>query len=86
MANFAVLQRLQRYLMAITEFNIERLDYLLMLYGMSKEQLLSYLNEGRKRAFTLEDVSGDEIKVSLLKKIDDIFKSCLLYTSDAADE
>lgn len=54
--------------MAITEFNIERLDYLLMLYGMSKEQLLSYLNEGRKRAFTLEDVSGDEIKVSLLKK------------------
>lgn len=68
MANFAVLQRLQRYLMAITEFNIERLDYLLMLYGMSKEQLLSYLNEGRKRAFTLEDVSGDEIKVSLLKK------------------
>ena len=82
MANFAVLQRLQRYLMAITEFNIERLDYLLMLYGMSKEQLLSYLNEGRKRAFTLEDVSGDEIKVSLLKKIDDIFKRGLSFYLD----
>ncbi|MCC2780917.1 hypothetical protein LK518_16035 [Parabacteroides distasonis] len=36
---------------------------------MSKEQLLSYLNEGRKRVFTLEDISGDEIKVSLLKRI-----------------
>lgn len=68
MANFAVLQRLQRCLMTITEFNIERLNYLLMLYGMSKERLLSYLNEGRKRTFTLEDISGDEIKVSLLKK------------------
>ena len=68
--------------MAITEFNIERLDYLLMLYGMSKEQLLSYLNEGRKRAFTLEDVSGDEIKVSLLKKIDDIFKRGLSFYLD----
>ena len=67
--------------MAITEFIIERLDYLLMLYGMSKEQLLSYLNEGRKRAFTLEDVSGDEIKVSLLKKIDDI-GFCQLTSKD----
>ena len=53
-----------------------------MLYGMSKEQLLSYLNEGRKRAFTLEDVSGDEIKVSLLKKIDDIFKRGLSFYLD----
>ena len=52
-----------------------------MLYGMSKEQLLSYLNEGRKRAFTLEDVSGDEIKVSLLKKIDDI-GFCQLTSKD----
>jgi len=82
MANFAVLQRLQRCLMTITEFNIERLNYLLMLYGMSKERLLSYLNEGRKRAFTLEDISGDEIKVSLLKKIDDIFKKGLSFYLD----
>lgn len=82
MANFAVLQRLQRCLMTITEFNIERLNYLLMLYGMSKERLLSYLNEGRKRTFTLEDISGDEIKVSLLKKIDDIFKKGLSFYLD----
>ncbi len=65
-----------------TEFNIDRLNYLLLLYGMSKEQLLSRLNEGRKRLFTIEDISGNNIKVPLLKKIDDIFKKGLSFYLD----
>ncbi len=65
-----------------TEFNIDRLNYLLMLYGMSKEQLLSRLNEDRKRPFTIDDISGNEIRVSLLKKIDDIFKKGLMFYLD----
>lgn len=67
---------------ATTEFNIERLDYLLALYGMSKEQLLAHLNEGRKKLFTLQDISGDTIKVALLKKIDGVFKKGLPFYLD----
>lgn len=66
----------------MTEFNIERLDYLLTLYSMSKEQLLSRLNDGRKKLYTIDDISGSEIKVSLLKKIDDIFKKGLSFYLD----
>lgn len=71
--------------MTTTEFNIDRLNYLLMLYDMSKEQLLSILNEGRKRPFTSDDISGLEIKVSLLKKIDEIFKKGLPFYLDFTD-
>lgn len=67
---------------ATTEFNIERLNYLLTLYGMSKEQLLSKLNEGRKKLFELDDLNAETIKVSLLKKIDQIFKKGLSFYLD----
>lgn len=66
----------------MTEFNIDRLNYLLELYGMSNGELLSILNEDRKRLFTLEDISGNEIKISLLKKIDEIFKKGLSFYLD----
>lgn len=49
---------------------------------MSKEQLLSILNKGRKRLLTLEDINGPEINVSILKKIDDIFKKGLPFYLD----
>jgi Zn-dependent peptidase ImmA (M78 family) len=49
---------------------------------MSKEQLLSYLNKDRKRQYTLADINGEEIKVSLLKQIDEIFKKGLPFYLD----
>ncbi len=65
-----------------TEFNQQRLDYLLSLYGMSKQQLLSHLNQGRVKKLTLEDIDGQEIKVSVLKRIDEIFHKGLPYYLD----
>lgn len=65
-----------------TQFNKERLDYLLVLFGMSKEELLSSLNEGRKKLVTLDDIYGDEIKLSLLKRIDNIFHKGLPFFLD----
>ena len=59
--------------MTTTQFNKERLDYLLALFSRSKDELLSSLNEGKKKAVTLKDIYGEEIKISLLKRIDEIF-------------
>lgn len=55
---------------------------MLKLYGMSREQLLSALNENRKRPFSLADLSGDEIRVALLRKVDEIFKKGLSFYLD----
>lgn len=68
--------------MTTTQFNIERLNYLLALFGMSKDELLSSLNEGRKKLISLDDVFGEEIKISLLKKIDEIFHKGLSFYLD----
>lgn len=65
-----------------TQFNKERLNYLLALFGMSKEELLSCLNEGRKKLITPQEIDGEEIKVSLLKKIDEIFHKGLPFYLD----
>lgn len=71
--------------MTSTEFNIKRLEYLLVLYGMSKDELLSKLNEDRKKLISLNDISGPEIKISLLKKIDEIFGKGLAFYLDFSD-
>lgn len=68
--------------MATTQFNKERLDYLLTLFSMSKEELLSSLNDGRKKLLTLDDIYGEEIKISLLKRIDEIFHKGLSFYLD----
>lgn len=47
-----------------TEFNKNRLDYLLNLYDMSSNELLPLLNKNRKRLYTIEDIDGQEIKLS----------------------
>lgn len=71
--------------MSLTEFNIKRLDFLLELYSMSKYDLLSKLNEDRKKLLTLDDINGPEIKLSTLKKIDNIFKKGLPFYFDFSD-
>lgn len=68
--------------MTTTQFNKERLDYLLTLFSMSKDELLSSINEGRKKLVTIEDIYGEEIKVSLLKKIDEIFHKGISFYLD----
>ncbi|MDE5662662.1 MAG: ImmA/IrrE family metallo-endopeptidase [Muribaculaceae bacterium] len=68
--------------MTTTQFNKERLDYLLALFSMSKNDLLAILNQDRKKALSLSDIYSDEIKLSLLKKIDEIFHKGLSFYLD----
>ena len=55
------------------EINIDRLRYLLSLYGMEDVELLSYLNKDRKRKFTSRQVFSSPIEFNILKKIDGLF-------------
>lgn len=66
---------------AIT-ININRLEHLLKLYKLSKEELLSVLNQGRKKNLTEKDIYGSQIKISILKKIDELFKKGLSFYID----
>lgn len=68
--------------MTTTQFNKERLDYLLALFSMSKDELLCSLNEGRKKQISLDDIYGVDIKISLLKRIDGIFHKGLPFYLD----
>jgi Zn-dependent peptidase ImmA (M78 family) len=68
-------------LTAIT-ININRLEHLLKLYKLSKDELLSVLNQGRKKNLTEKDIYGSQIKISILKKIDELFKKGLSFYID----
>lgn len=52
------------------------------LYGVSKDELLKRLNDGRKTILSDEDLFTKEIKLSILKKIDDLFHKGLSYYLD----
>lgn len=71
--------------MTYTEININRLDHLLKLYGLSKGDLLGNLNKDRKKELTEKEVFTGNIKVSILKKIDELFKKGLTYYIDPKD-
>lgn len=62
--------------------NISRLFYLLRLYNISFEELLSTINEGLKRPITKEELFSNEIKLSHLKRIDKFFNKGLHYYLD----
>ncbi|MDD4760157.1 MAG: ImmA/IrrE family metallo-endopeptidase [Bacteroidaceae bacterium] len=64
------------------EINKERIDYLLALYKMSENDLLSLLNESRKRSLEMDQINGDMIDLSLLKRIDKIFGEGLSFYQD----
>ena len=66
---------------AIT-INISRLEHLLKLYKLSKDELLSVLNQGRRKNLTGKDIFGSQIKISILKKIDELFKKGLSFYID----
>lgn len=52
------------------------------MYKMSVDELLALLSEGRKTPIVREDIEKDEIKLSLLKKIDEVFKKGLNFYLD----
>ena len=62
--------------------NPRRLQYLMMLYGVSSADILTKLNEKRKKKLEAGDISEKSIKLSLLKKIDKAFfeKGLSFYT------
>lgn len=64
------------------EQNISRLNYLLSLFNMSADDLLVLISEGLKNPIIREEVFAQEIKVSLLKRIDKIFDKGLHYYLD----
>ena len=70
-----------KFLNTIT-ININRIEHLLKLYRLSKEDILMHINQGRKIPVSDKDVFKSEIKTSLLKKIDSIFNKGLNYYLD----
>ena len=65
--------------MTIINLNISRLQHLLNLYRLSKEDFLLLINKGRKRPLTEKDLFKSEVKIEHLKKIDKIFNKGLNY-------
>jgi len=66
----------------IVEYNISRLYYLLDMYKMSVDELLALLNEDRKTAIVRDELEKEEIKLSLLRKIDEVFKKGINFYLD----
>lgn len=65
--------------------NQSRLNYLLKLFDYSSGKLLAELNADRSKKLTQSDVFADDIKLSVLKKIDKYFKQGLnFYTNPQA--
>jgi len=68
--------------LTIININIERINHLLKLYKLEKQEFLLLVSKGLKKKFTAEEVFKKEIKVSLLKKIDKVFGKGLNYYLD----
>ena len=63
--------------------NKYRIDYLLSLYNMRKEELLLAINDEKlKKTITWDDIYCDEIELNYLKRIDKVFKMGLVYYLD----
>lgn len=52
------------------------------IYGLTKDDILAKMNSKRKNPIHEKDIFSSEIKISLLKQIDDIFKKGLSYYID----
>ena len=64
------------------EQNILRLKYLLSLFKMTENELLSLVSEGLKNPLTKIDILSNQINISHLKRIDKIFNKGLHYYLD----
>ena len=68
--------------MKFIQINIARLSYLLKLFDISEEDLLSQISRGLKAPLKHQEIFGDRIKLSHLKKIDNVFKKGLHFYLD----
>lgn len=68
--------------METININIERINHLLKLYKLEKQEFLMLLSNGLKKKYTAGEVFRTEIKISLLKKIDKVFGKGLNYYID----
>jgi Zn-dependent peptidase ImmA (M78 family) len=59
--------------------NINRLQHLLDLYKLSKEDFLLLINKGKKRPLKEKDLFKSEIRIDHLKRIDKVFNKGLNY-------
>ena len=66
------------------EYNKHRVEYLLSLFKMTVDELLSLINKGLKIPITWDDIDRNEIELNHLKRIDKVFKKGLLYYYDPA--
>ena len=64
------------------EQNILRLEYLLSLYKMTVEELLSIISVRLKKPIVRENIMSNEIELAHLKRIDKFFKKGLHYYLD----
>jgi Zn-dependent peptidase ImmA (M78 family) len=69
------------YKVKVTQ-NISRLKYLMAIYGLSMDELLLLISEGLTKPITKEEVLAEEIKVTHLKRIDQIFEKGLHFYLD----
>jgi Zn-dependent peptidase ImmA (M78 family) len=67
------------------EFNIERVKYLLALFRMSEEELLSMLNSGRVKPLAKKDIFAKTMELSLLKKVGAVFNKEISFFMDYSD-
>ena len=68
--------------MPTIKINTERINHLLKLYSLTREEFLLLLSKGLKKKYTTEEVFSREIKISVLKKIDKVFDKGLNYYLD----
>ena len=65
--------------------NQQRLSYLLELFSFTKKELLEYINGDGKRVVKEEEVFDSQIKLSVLKRIDAVFKQGLSFYTDPSE-
>ncbi len=64
------------------EYNISRLKYLMSLYKMTIDELISLISKGLKSPISKDELLANEINISYLKKIDKIFNKGLHFYFD----
>ncbi len=65
--------------MKTIEINLSRLNYLLKLYNISMDDLLTKVSDGLKNPITKEDIYAQEIQINHLKRIDKIFNKGVAF-------
>ncbi len=66
----------------LVEHNIYRLQYLLDLYKISADDLLSIINIGLKNTLDLDSIFSKYINLNILKRIDKVFKKGIHFYLD----